>query len=267
MTTYRKCNPLYGYRWLAEGIKLFLSQPWPWLALTGATLLLLLLLSLLPVLGLVGIFTLFPGIAAGFMFASREASAQRPITFNHLTAGFRTAPRPLLAVGGLAFLVFFLALILITIGWREQFMALLKLAQSQTSDEAALLSAMRELTVPSSLILVVTLLIATATWFTPALVALRRVKVREALVLSYKAVLANFAPFLVYGVLLVLLDMLTSFVLRLLLSALRAGGGEQAATVAAMLVTFPLVCAFLAAMLASAYVSYIDVFETAPKPD
>ena len=264
---YRKCNPLYGYRWLAEGIKLFLSQPWPWLALTGVTLLLLVVLSFLPVLGLLGIFTLFPGIAAGFMFASRDAAAQRPITFSHLTAGFRAAPRPLLAVGGLAFLVFFLALILITIGWHEQFMALLKLAQSHTPDEAALLSAMRELTVPSSLILGVTLLIATATWFVPALVALRRVNVREALVLSFKANLANFAPFLVYGLLLVLLDVLISFALRLLLSALRAVGGEHAAAVAAMLVTFPLVCAFLAVMLASAYVSYIDVFETAPKPD
>ena len=263
---YRKCNPLYGYRWLAEGIKLFLSQPWPWLALTGATLLLLLVLSLLPVLGLAGIFTLFPGIAAGFMFASRDAAAQRPITFGHLTAGFRTTPRPLLAVGGLAFLVFFLALILITIGWHEQFMRLVQLAQSQTPDEAALLRAMRELTVPSSLIFVVTLLIAVATWFTPALLAFRRINVRAALVLSFKANLANFAPFLVYGVLLLLLDILTSFALRLVLSALRAIGGEQAAAVAAMLLTFPLVCAFLAATFAAAYVSYIDVFETAPKP-
>ena len=66
---FRKCNPLYGYRWFTEGIKLFIRQPWPWLALVGVTSLVLLVLSLLPVLGLIGVFLIIPGIAAGFMLA------------------------------------------------------------------------------------------------------------------------------------------------------------------------------------------------------
>ena len=267
MMNYRKCNPLYGYRWFMEGIKLFLSQPWPWLALVGVTLLLLLVLSFLPLLGLAGIFALFPGIAAGFMFASREALAQQPITFNHLTAGFKIAPKPLLAVGSLAFMLFFLALILITIGWREQFMALVNLAQSEASDQDALLRALNELTIPSIVTLAVMLVIANATWFAPALVVFRQAKPREAIALSFRACLRNFGPFLVYGVLLLLLDVLTSFALRLILSAVRTIGGEQAAGVVGMLVSFPLICAFLATIFASAYVSYVDVFEAAPKPD
>ena len=264
---YRKCNPLYGYRWFTEGIKLFLSQPWPWLALVGMTLLLLLMLSFLPLLGLAVIFALLPGIAAGFMFASRDALAQQRITFNHLSAGFKVAPKPLLAVGGLAFAVFFLALILITIGWREQFMALVNLAQSPASDQEALFRALNELTIPSIITLAVMLVIATATWFAPGLVVFRQIKPAAAIALSFKACLKNFGPFLVYGTLLLLLDVLTSFVLRIILSAVRAMGEEQAAGVVGMLVSFPLICAFLAIIFASAYVSYVDVFEATPKPD
>jgi uncharacterized membrane protein len=264
---YRKCNPLYGYRWFTEGSKLFLSQPWPWLALVGMTLLLLLMLSFLPLLGLAGIFALFPGIAAGFMFASRDALAQQTIGFSHLRAGFKIAPKPLLAVGGIAFFVFFLALILITIGWREQFMALVNLAQSAASDQEAVVRALNELTIPSIITVAVMLIIAIATWFVPALVVFRQLKPGAAISLSFRACLKNFGPFLVYSVLLVLSYVLISFALRLILAAVRGMGGEQAAGMLGLVISFPLICAFMAIIFASAYVSYVDVFEAAPKSD
>lgn len=261
MINFRKCNPLYGYRWFSEGIKLFIHQPWPWLALVGVTTLVLLVLSLLPVLGLIGVFLIFPGIAAGFMLASRDALAEQPIAFNHLLAGFKAAPQPLLAVGSLAFAGVFLGMLVFTLGWHEEFMRLLELARSQTSDQAALLLAMQELLIPSLLMLSVLLLMAMATWFAPALVIFKQATPRDALRLSFKAQLKNFWPFLVYGVLMLLLDAVSSFALRMVVTALQAIGGDRVAGVVAMLISFPLLCAFLSITFASAYVSYVDVFE------
>jgi len=261
MASFRKCNPLYGYRWFSEGIKLFIRQPWPWLALVGMTTLLLLVLSLLPVLGLIGVFVIFPGIAAGFMLASRDELAEQPISFNHLMAGFKLAPRPLLVVGGLAFAGVFLGMLVFTLGWREEFMGLLALARSQTSDQAALLLAMRELLIPTLLTLSVLLLMVMATWFAPALVVFKQASPRDALRLSFMAQLKNIWPFLVYGVLMLLLDAVSSFALRMVVTALQAIAGEQVAGMVAMLISFPLLCAFLSITFASAYVSYADVFE------
>jgi len=263
---YRKCNPLYGYRWFSEGAKLFLSQPWPWLAMVGITLLFLMVLSLMPLFGLIGIFALFPGIAAGFMLACRAAMAQQAMGFAHLVAGFKLTARPLLAVGGLAFLIFFLSLIVILLGWREEFQRLVELMQSQTPDKEVILKAAQQLTQPSLLVLGVLLLLAIATWFTPALVVFRQVTARAAIRLSLRACLSNFAPFLVFCVLLLLLDVVISFILRLVLGGLLNLGGESIANAAAMVFSFPIVCGFLAIIFSAAYISYMDVFESTPKP-
>ncbi len=264
MLSYRKCNPLYGYRWLSEGIKLFLSQPWPWLALVGVSLLSILLLSLLPFLGLIAIFTLFPGVVAGFLLASQAATERQTINFQHLVAGFKAAWRPLLAVGGQAFLVFFLVLVVILLGWREEFQHLVQLMRSQTPDRAALIAGAQQLTLASILAMAALLVLAVATWFAPALVVFQKMEARPAMLLSIRACLNNFAPFLVFCVLLILLDLVTSFFLRLAISAFRAIGGEPVANALAMFFTFPIICAFLASLFAAAYVSYRDVFEPPP---
>ena len=260
----RKCNPLYGYRWFSEGIKLFIHQPWPWLALVGVTSFALLVMSLLPILGLIAVFLIFPGIAAGFMLASRDALAGKPIVFNHLSAGFKIAPRPLVIVGSLAFAGIFLGMLMLTMGWHEEFLRLVALARSQISDQAAMLQALREMLIPSLLMLAILLLMAMATWFAPALVIFKQAAPRDALRWSFKAQLRNIWPFLVYALLMLALDAVSSFALRMVVSGLQTIGGDKIAGMVAMLISFPLLCAFLSITFASAYVSYMDVFETPP---
>ena len=136
--------------------------------------------------------------------------------------------------------------------------------QGQTPDKEVVLKAAQQLTQPSLLVLTVLLALAIATWFAPALVVFRQVAARTAMRLSLRACLANFFPFLVFCVLLLLLDVSISFILRLALSGLLSLGGEQVANAAAMVFTFPIVCAFLAIIFGAAYVSYVDVFESQP---
>lgn len=263
---FRKCNPLYGWRWFSVGIRMFTSQPWPWLALVGLTLLLLFLLSTLPLLGLYGLFALFPPIAAGFLLAGRAVMAQQPISFHHLVDGFKAAGRPLIAVGSLCFLIFFAAFALVVMGWQEEFQALLELMQSQSSDKEVLLRAMQNLLRPSLMVLGVLLLLAVATWFAPALVMFKRIPPRAAMLLSLRACLGNFLPFVVFCVLLFLTDVAISFVLQMLLGLLTQLLGEQTANLMAMFFSFPIFCVFLSVLFAAAYVSYMDVFETTTAP-
>lgn len=263
---FRICNPLYGYRWFRQGIAIFLRQPWPWLALVGMSFLLTVVLSTLPVLGLIAVFLLLPGLTAGFMLATKAAANNQPIVFPHLLAGFRQAARPLVAAGGLNFLVTLMGMLVISLGWSEELSKLLELMRSATPDEAAMEQALRELTWPSLLSLALMLPLAMANWFAPALIVFRNMTTGDAMRLSLVASLRNFWPFLVYGVLLFLLDAVVSLLLRGILGALNQVAGETVMDAAGMLLVFPIVCTFFALMLAAMYVSYEDVFKPPKGP-
>lgn len=262
---FRTCNPLYGYRWFREGITLFMKQPWPWLALVGVSFLLTVLLSTLPVLGLIAVFLLLPGLAAGFMLAAQAAANNQPIAFPHLIAGFRQAARPLMLVGGANFLVTLMGMLIISLGWGDELSKLLDLMRSATPDELAMEQAMSELTLPSLLSLALMLPLAMANWFAPALIAFRGVAAGKAMRLSLIASLRNFWPFLVYGVLLFLLDAVVSLLLRGVLGVLGQLAGDAVVEAVGMLLVFPIVCTFFALMLNAMYVSYGDVFEAGEK--
>lgn len=258
---FRTCNPLYGYRWFREGVALFMKQPWPWLALVGVSFLSTVILSTLPVLGLIAVFLLLPGLAAGFMLAARAAANNQPIAFPHLTAGFRQAARPLMLVGGANFLVTVLGMLVISLGWGDELSKLLDLMRSATPDELAMEQAMHELTLPSLLSLALMLPLAMANWFAPALIVFRNVAPGKSMRLSLSASLSNFWPFLVYGVLLFLLDAAASLLLRGVLGVLGRLAGDAVVEAVGMLLVFPIVCTFFALMLGAMYVSYGDVFE------
>jgi hypothetical protein len=259
---FRTCNPLYGYRWFREGITLFLRQPWPWLALVGVSFLLTLILSTLPVLGLIAVFLMLPGLAAGFMLAAKAAASNQPVLFPHLIAGFRQAARPLISLGGANFLVTLMGMLIISLGWSGELSKLLDLMRSTTPDEAAIEQALRELTLPSLLSLALMLPLAMANWFAPALIVFRDMAAGTAMQLSLVASLRNFWPFLVYGILLFLLDAAVSLLLRGVLGVLNQVGGEAVMQAVGMLLVFPIVCTFFALMLSAMYVSYGDVFES-----
>lgn len=262
----RSCNPLYGYRWLAAGFDLFLRQPWAWLALVGLSFLATVLLSTLPILGLVAVFLLAPGLAAGFMRAAQAAALDQPLSFAHLTSGFREAGRPLVAVGGANFLILLFAMVLLSLGFGEALERLLALLKSPTPDQAAIEEALSELTLPSLLLAAVLLPLALANWFAPQLVLFRGLSAGQAMRLSLQASLRNFWPFLVYGLLVFLLDLVVSLILRGIATAATYLAGETVAEMLGLLLVFPVVCTFFALGLAAMYVSYGDVFEAKVNP-
>lgn len=259
----KRCNPLYGYGWLRAGLALFRAQPWPWLALVGLSFLATSLLATLPVLGLVAVFLLMPGLLAGFMAAAQAAAQARPISFGHLAVGFRKAARPLIALGGANLLLTLSAMLVFFLGWGEEVRRLLELLAGPEPDQAVIQEALTRLTVPSLLMAALMLPLAMANWFAPALILFRNLGPGAALRLSLGASLRNVWPFLVYGVLLFLVDAAASLLLQGAVAVAARLGGPAVAEIVALLLVFPVFCVFAALVAASMYASYRDVFEAA----
>jgi hypothetical protein len=263
--TFRKCNPLYGYRWFRRGLTLFMQQPWQWLALVGMIFFATLLLVTLPILGLVTVYLIMPGISAGLMLGAQDVAHDRPLRFPALIAGFKQAPRPLVGIGGVNFLATLLFSLLLSLGWGPEFQRLIELASSPATDVQVMEEALHDMTVPSLLNLAFLFALSMANWFAPALVVFRGQAAGPAMLASVKASLANAVPFLVYGLLFLAVVVVLSVVLGFLLTLLQHVIGQTAGI--GMLLVFPVVCALFAQVLATMYVSYGDVFEAqAAKP-
>lgn len=261
--TFRKCNPLYGYRWFRQGIAFFLRQPWPWLALVGMAFLATTILVTLPLLGMMAVYLLLPGLTAGLMLGARDVARDQPLRFPCLIAAFKQAPRPLVGVGGINFLATLAASLLLSLGWGAEFQKLLELANSPAPDVLLIEAALRELTVPSLLNAVFVFVLTMANWFAPALIVFRGEGAASAMLGSMKASIANFWPFLIYSLLFLALLVGLSVMLGLVIKLLNGVFGQGLGI--GVLLIFPLVCALFAQMLAAMYVSYGDVFEAEEK--
>ncbi len=247
-----------GWRWLAEGWKIFRAGPVMWLALVFAYLMLMTAVSIIPFAGVVAALTMVPGISVGFMAASRVAGRGQPITLSLLFAGFRENVRPQLALGA----VYFVSIVLL-------------LAASALADEGALARLMVTGARPTPEVVqsdgfLAALLIAATLympvmmmfWFAPTLVAWHSMPAGKALFFSLFACLMNWRAFLAYGmactVVLFIVPFMALFVLML------ASGGTLRPV---MGVLFPLVLVLMPTLFASFYVSYRDIFAAQDAPE
>lgn len=241
-----------GWRWLADGWRLFRAGPVRWLALVFAYWMLMTAVSLVPYIGVVAVLILVPGFSVAFMAASRVAERGQPIEMSLIFAGFRENLPAQLVLGGV-----YLASI-----------ALL-MAASTLADDGALarwmLTGARP--VPGTLQsdnFLGALIIAAALymplmmlfWFAPTLVAWHAIPAAKALFFSFFACLMNWRAFLVYGLASALILFVVPFVA--LFAMMLASGGTLRPGVIAML--FPLMLLLMPALFASFYASYRDVF-------
>src|SRR5471032_2544994 len=78
-----------GWRWLADGWKIFRSAPVMWLALVFGYWMLMTMVSIVPFVGVIAVLMLVPGFSVAFMAASRVAERAQPIEMRLLFSGFR----------------------------------------------------------------------------------------------------------------------------------------------------------------------------------
>lgn len=228
-----------GLDWLIKGWRLFVAGVIPWMGMAAISLLAVTFISLVPYVGSAAVEWLSPFLVAGFMLASRAASAKAPFSFYLFVDGFRDAPKPLAVIGA----VYLVASLFSELAMRalggEGFQLLFELAQTrpETIDPAQaelILHQALPAMLAGLLILTPALL---ATWFAPALVLFDSFSPLKAMYWSLWACAVNWRPMLIYGLWLSLV------------------------AVAAILIPFGLgLLVFVPVALTSTYIAYTDLF-------
>jgi uncharacterized membrane protein len=196
-----------GWSWIAEGFELFRREPGPWIALIVVAALIFIALALVPVLGSLAAMVLAPVFAAGFVVACREEEEGRGVRVGHLFAGFQRHLGPLVSIGAMYLGVTVVIALVVGLATGAGMWTLLGSGEVGPGAMAG-----AGLTMLLAFLVMMALLIPVfmALWFAPALVVFHERPALEAMKASFIACLRNIVPFLVYGVIALLLAMLAS---------------------------------------------------------
>ena len=216
----------------------------PWILIVVIWVVIQVLLSLIPFLGHLSTQVLTPVFVGGLMLGCRAVDRGESLAVNHLFAGFSTHAGPLLIVGliytALAVLiVLVVGGILFALFGVSVLTQLFALQDPMRAGAAALGTMLYVLMVGGLLFLAFMLPLIMALWFAPALVVLHGAAPWAAMKLSFAGCLRNVVPFLLYGLVGILLALVASIPLML-----------------GWLVLGPVA-------IASLYTSYCDIFEDA----
>lgn len=230
----RKVDAGQGIEWLKEGWQLFLRNPGVWIAISVIALIIFVVLGFIPLLGQLAANLLAPVFGAGLLVGCRALAQGEELKIEHLFAGFQQQTGNLVLLGVLAVVanvVIFIVSFAIFGGSAATGTIVGHAAGASMALGGFLLAVLvgLALTIP----------LAMALWFAPALVVFRNQPPIEAAKTSFRACLANLLPFLVYGVLL--------FVIAIV-AALPFGLG--------FIVLVPVAAG-------SVYAAYVDIFERA----
>jgi uncharacterized membrane protein len=164
----------------------------------------------------------FPVVMAGIMLGCRELEQGGKLTFDHLFAGFRKNLGNLLLVGVLGLVGMLVVGFIVGVLAALAIPAFMGSAAASTGGDFSQLAALGPIIVLVVLVALALMLpVIMAIWFAPPLVAFHDVQPMAALRASFMASLKNFLPFLVYGVvgLLLLIVAVIPFGLGLLVFA------------------------------------------------
>lgn len=199
-----------GWDWIVEAFALFRKQPGMWILIVLLAGILFVAIGMIPVLGSLASALLFPIFGAGLMLGCKALDQGGTLELAHLFAGFKEKTGNLVMVG-----VFNL------IGW-----VIMAVAVFAVIGGGVFMGMMRGglpgagISIASMLIallLVAGLLVpvSMAIWFAPALIVLHDLAPVAALKASFFACLRNWIPFLVYGVILLVLCLVAAIPLGL----------------------------------------------------
>lgn len=232
-----------GWKWIADGFQLFLKNPVMWVVLTALLIVGVLVLAVIPFLGGIAISLIWPVLIGGFLLGCRALDSGQGLELPHLWAGFQSGDRlSQLVIIGVAYLI--ASVVVMGIVFAAIGVPLLQAMKGGAAPHAGLWLSMLG-TFLTGLLIALALLVPVmmAMWFAPALVLFNNLSAVDAMKLSFSACLRNIVPFLIYGVI--------GFVLNIVAA-----------------IPFGLGYLVLAPVLAcSLYMGYKDIFgETAPAP-
>ncbi len=230
-------NPFsHGLKWIKEGFDLFKKSPLFWIINIVIYMVIIMLLSILPLVSLFAS-VVNPVFTGGLLYGAHELDQGRPLTVGHLFEGFRRNTGSLFAVGGLYLLGLIVIMIIAGIvafstGTFDAFSR----AAMQQGEIAPQLDMMSNMLLPALIYLALVIPLAMAIWFAPILIMLHDMNAIEAMKRSFDGCLKNMLPYLLFGIVGLIL---------IILGLIPLGLG--------LLVVIPL-------MTAAMYASYKDIF-------
>ena len=220
-----------AFEWLRQGWALFVVNPGVWIAMTILMLVVILGLHVVPLIGMLAANLLTPLLCAGLLQACRKLSNGETAEINDLFVGFKRNTGDLVMLGVLYMVGMLLIFVMVAVLGGGSIAGGLMMGQP-----AGIGLAFGGMMLAMLLSLVLSVPLFMAIWFAPALVFFNNMPALEALKASFNACLKNTLPFLVYGLIVMVL---------MFFAALPVGLG--------FLVLVPV-------LFGSVYASYRDIF-------
>jgi uncharacterized membrane protein len=200
----------HGWSWIAEGWELFKRQPGMWIGIVLLAFVIFIAAAFIPVIGGLAMSLFGPVFAAGIMIGCKALDEGSELELGHLFAGFRERTGTLIGVGAL-----YLAATLVVMLVVGLIMGVGMFTMMGGGDPQEM-AAMGMTMVLAMLVMFALLLPAVmAVWLAAPLVVFHGHGAVDAMKGSFSGCLKNMLPFLLYGVVLLVLSIVASLPLLL----------------------------------------------------
>lgn len=226
-----------AWAWIVSGFNLFKANPVMWIVILLIYLAIIIPISFIPVIGSVVTTLLAPVFAAGMMWGCKALVLKQDLEINHLFEGFKKNTAQLIAVGGVYMLSLLVIMVMVVLTLDKDTLELIMKGQEVSPAQA------NAMMLPILIAMLFIVPILMAYWYAPVLIGLHNLTVLEAMKLSFIACLKNMLPFLLYGLI---------FMVILVVAIIPFGLG--------LIVAVPV-------MMTSLYTSYVDVFNITESAD
>lgn len=189
-----------AFEWFKQGWEMFAVNPGLWIALAILFLVIVFGLHVVPVLGWLAAYLLMPVLGVGLLCASQKAAAGEAMDVGDLFAGFKRNTGNLIMIG-IVYLAGLVAIFLVATVFGGGSLA----SGLMLGRPAGIGLAIGGVLFASLLSMVLLVPLWMALWFAPALVFFNNMPPVEALKASFNACMKNMLPFLVYGLILMVL--------------------------------------------------------------
>lgn len=188
-----------GSEWFGEAWDLFKAAPGTWVAIYVIFMVAWIVLAILPGGSLLSSLC-YPAVAAGIMMGCKALGEGGKLTVGHLFAGFQQNVGNLLLVGILYLVGSVIITIVAAIVGLVVFPLVASGANFNAMDWSTVLAFAPAILLVALIVLLLTLPLLMAMWFAPALVVFHEVAPMAAMRSSFHGCVKNTIPFLVYGV-------------------------------------------------------------------
>lgn len=194
-----------GWQWIKDAFNLFMQSPLIWIVLLVIWMVIVMGLSLIPFLSII-LYIISPIFTGGIMLGCDALNRNDSLSIGHLFAGFKHNTSQLAGLGviqliGISLILLVAALPFLLLGMASSSDIMNILNPETMPDESALIIMMLYFLI----VLALEIPLIMGIWFAPSLIVLHDMNAWDAFKMSFRGCLSNIIPFLIYGLIFLVL--------------------------------------------------------------